>query len=122
MKPQLKGHDCVDHDPIEDWQPTDPTDVNYLLCLHIGPEGGQGSDLFYVHVLSEAVALQLAIDGVARHKKAIVIQHYAWSTVMSDVTQILDKVEGTSWTEIAQKLGQWLDWEFENYCPDQPNS
>lgn len=122
MKPQLKGQDCADHDPIEAWQPADPTGVNYSLCLHIGPEDQQGADLFYVHVLSEAAALQLDIDRIKRRNKEIIVEDYSWSAVMSEVDQILRKVEGASWNEIARKLGQSFDWEFEKYRPHQPGA
>jgi hypothetical protein len=56
MTPQLKAQDCLDHDPIEAWEPVESTDVDYWLCLHIGPAGGRGEELFYVNVLSEAAA------------------------------------------------------------------
>jgi hypothetical protein len=122
MKPLLKGQDCVDHDPIEAWQPTDPADVNYSLCLHIGPAEQQGADLFYVNILSEAAAFQLDVDGIMRRKKVLIVTDYSWDAVMDEVDLILHKVEGASWVEIAQKLGQCFDWEFENYRPHQPGT
>ena len=52
MKAQLKGQDCTGHDPIEKWRPEDPAEVDYWLCLHIGPKWRKGADLFYVNVLA----------------------------------------------------------------------
>ena len=76
MKPRLKSQDCFDHDPIEKWSPADAADVNYCLCLHIGPEKDEGADLFYVNVLSESVARTLSEEELARRKK-IVIEQYS---------------------------------------------
>lgn len=66
MKPQLKAQDCTDHDPIEAWQPADPAQVNYWLCLHIGPADQRGAELFYVNGLSGPAARQLDAGEPAR--------------------------------------------------------
>lgn len=121
MKPQLKAQDCTDHDPIEAWQPADSAQVVYWLCLHIGPAGQQGADLFYVNVLSGPAARQLDTGELARRKK-IVVEDYSWSAVMRAVDDILRGVEGTSWREIAQQLSQKFDWEFENYGEYEPRA
>lgn len=119
MKPQLKAQDCIDHDPIEVWQPVDPLQVDYQLCLHIGPADSQGADLFYVRVLSDVAARQLDARELAREKK-IVVEDYSWSGVMRAVDDILREIYGSSWDEIAQKLRQRFDWEFENYSEYEP--
>lgn len=121
MKPQLKAQDCIDHDPIEAWQPAASTQVDYWLCLHIGPADQQGADMFYVNVLSEATARQLNAGELEMRKK-IVLEEYSWSAVMRAVDDILRPVEGASWTEIAQKLSQKFDWEFENYREHDPRA
>ena len=121
MKPQLKAQDCTDHDPIESWLPADSTQLDYWLCLHIGPAGQQGAEMFYVNVLSEAAARQLDAGELARRKK-IVVEDYSWSAVMRAVDDILREVEGTSWNEIAQKLSQKFDWEFDNYREYEPHA
>ncbi len=116
MKPELKAQDCTDHDPIETWQPTSATDVDYTLCLHIGSADTQGADLFYVNVLSEAAACQLSNDYLAKRKK-IIVKDYSWSEVMRAVDEIINQIDGSDWNEIAKKLNQRFDWEFENYRP-----
>ena len=121
MKPQLKAQDCTDHDPIEVWQPADPAHVDYWLCLRIGPDEQQGADLFYVNVLSEAAARQLDAGELAQRKK-IVVRDYSWSTVVRAVDDILRQINGASWSEVAQKLSQKFDWEFENYREYEPRA
>ncbi len=114
MKPELKALDCMDHDPIESWQPLSATDVDYSLCLHIGPTDQQGTDLFYVNVLSEAAARMLNTDEFAQRKK-IVVKDYSWNAVVRAIDDIIRQIEGADWSEIAKKLSKEFDWEFENY-------
>jgi hypothetical protein len=121
MKPQLKSQDCTDHDPIEAWQPADIAQVDYPLCLHIGLAGSQGADMFYVRVLSGAAARQLDARELARQKK-IVVEDYSWGAVIRAVDGILREIDGSSWDEIAQKLSQKFDWEFENYRAYEPRA
>lgn len=121
MKPQLKAQDCTELDPIESWQLADPAQVDYWLCLHIGPAGQKGAELFYVNVLSEAGARQLDAGELEKRKK-IVLRDYSWSAVMRAVDDILRQVEGSSWSEVAQALSQKFDWEFENYREYDPRA
>lgn len=114
--PLLKAQDCFDHDPIEKWQPNAPTDVDYWLCLHIGPTESEGADLFYVNVLTESAADQLAPEELASRKK-IILSEYSWSAVLSAVNKIIQSAEGPDWSAIASKLCQSFDWEFDNYRP-----
>jgi hypothetical protein len=116
VTPQLKAQDCSDHDPIEAWRPTDAADVDYWLCLHIGPADERGAELFYVNVLSEAAARRLPPDQLARRKK-IIVPDYSWPAVMSAVDDILRGVQGATWGELARKLAERFDWEFDNYQP-----
>ena len=116
MNPELKAQDCADHDPIEAWQPANPADIDYWLCLHIGVAGEPGADLFYVNVLSETAATLVDADELALRKK-IVIQDYSWSAVVDAIQEILQQSNGASWGEIAVKLSRRFDWEFENYRP-----
>ena len=116
MNPLLKAQDCFDHDPIEAWQPDDPTYVDYQLCLHIGPADQKGADLFYVNVLSEGAASRLGARELASRKK-IVVENYSWGAVMHAVDDILLQINEPDWNQAAQKLSQCFDWEFDNYKP-----
>jgi Immunity protein 8 len=116
MKPKLKAQDCTDHDPIELWQPPEPDQVDYWLCLHIGSDESPGADLFYVRVISEAAAKALDPGEIDR-SKSIVLPAYSWDAVMRAVDDILLGCKEGSWEEVAAQLSQKFDWEFENYQP-----
>ena len=121
MKAELKAQDCTDHDPIEAWQPPDADDVDYRLCLHIGPAGQSGEELFYVNVLSDAAARRIPAARLAR-RKHIIVSDYSWSGVMRAVNEALREAEGADWSEVAQKLARRFDWEFERYQPYVPRN
>jgi hypothetical protein len=109
MKAALKAFDCVDHDPIAAWRPTDSESVDYWLCLHIGPAGKEGADLFYVQVLSGTDG-----DVVASGKK-IVVSEYSWAAVKARVEEIVGAADGEDWNAVAKNLSESFDWEFEGY-------
>jgi hypothetical protein len=114
MKAALKSFDCVDHDPIYAWHPGEGEDVDYHLCLHIGPAEKEGADLFYVNVLSEGAAGRCSEVELAAKKK-IVISEYSWAAVKARVEEIVRASNGDDWNAIAKKLSQSFDWEFDSY-------
>lgn len=111
-KPKLKGVDCVDHDPIEQWQPDDDTAVSYQLCLHLGPADETGADLFYVHVTSSEIASARVSDDAPRQ---LVVAPYSWANVVARVETILNDCAGDSWQSQAAQLARYFDWEYADY-------
>lgn len=112
MKPVLKGQDCFEHDPIEDWVPSDSAEVDYCLCLHIGPDRSDGAELFYVNIVSPKVA-----ETMVTKAKKLIIEDYSWSAVLTHVTNVLDSIEAPDWTGITDILRVKFNWEFESYRP-----
>jgi len=114
MKPVLKSFDCVDHDPIDQWKPDDPSFVDYWLCLHIGPEEEEGSDIFYVNILTENAVRALSGEEATKRKK-IVLSSYSWSSVLQTIERTIDSIEGSDWSSLSAQLSEHFSWEFENY-------
>jgi hypothetical protein len=75
--PQLKGFDCFDHDPIDEWSPESDSDVFFSLCLHIGPPDEAGADLFYVDVRTPQEANE-SNRGMRVSQRRIVVNPYSW--------------------------------------------
>jgi hypothetical protein len=109
LQPELKGFDCFDFDPIDQWVPSDPVDVCYPLCLHIGTAGQEGADLFYVQVTTPKVMHRN--PGPPRHQ--LVVNPYSWAKVLGQVDDILQRTRGATWEECARQLCQFFRWEFE---------
>jgi hypothetical protein len=116
IRPELRGFDCYDHDPIEAWVPDDD-EVLYWLTLTIGEPGSVGADNFRVCVATPA-GLKSPLGQRFRPRgsgqvKAIVVQAYSWNAVLGAIDQRLDACEGHHWDEVNEKLRIQFDWEFE---------
>lgn len=111
MKPVIVNFDCADHDPIDSWQPSDPSVVDFWMNFTIGTDPSAG-DNFQVHIVTKA-----ALSGEATGKHTIVLDRYDWDSVLSEVECLLEQCSGSNWSEISEKLSKHMYWEFENYVP-----
>lgn len=114
--PQLKGFDCFDHDPIDEWVPESDADVFYSLCLHLGAPDEEGADLFYVDVVTPQ-SVDHDNGGTLFSERRIVVSPYSWEAVLQSVGAILGVCGGETWREQSAALAEHFHWEFENYRP-----
>lgn len=111
-RPELKGFDCTDFDPIDQWMPSSPAEVCYPLCLHIGLAGQAGSDIFYVEIVTPEAVGQRKLPLDKRH---LVVTPYSWPGVLGQVQHILESIQAATWEECAEGLSRFFRWEFEDY-------
>jgi len=116
MQPVIKGFDCIDLDPIEDWTPRALEDVHYELCLHIGSQGDIGVDYFHVDILTPQAINRHNLGSKVR-KHSLIINPYSWEAVLSKIETILTQCEGSDWSQCAILLAKHFRWEFDNYKP-----
>jgi len=114
--PQLKGFDCIDHDPINEWTPETDEDVFYSLCLHIGYPDSDGADYFYVDVLTPQAINHLNL-GKRLSQRKIIVNPYTWEAVLESVRATLERCAGENWSQQSTLLAKCFSWEFENYRP-----
>jgi hypothetical protein len=114
MKPVILNFDCIDHDPIEEWVPENPKNVDFWMNFTIGPDSRAG-DYFQVHVLTEE-----NFKATKEKRHAIVIKEYSLDNLLIEIDKILEKCHGSDWEEMSLKLSQYMGWEFENYQPYSP--
>ena len=112
QQPVIKSFDCVDHDPIDEWIPVDPFDVDFWMNFSIGVEESKGADNFQVHVVTHET-----IKNTKDKKYMIVLDSYSWPKLLKQVEDILMKCEGYDWSDISEKLSKYFYWEFDNYKP-----
>jgi hypothetical protein len=112
--PQLKGFDCVDHNPIDEWTPESDADVFYSLCLQIGFPDSGGADLFYVDVMTPQ-AINNHNLGRQLSQRRIIVNPYSWEAVIEAVRAILECCAGDDWSQQSALLAMHFSWEFENY-------
>lgn len=108
-KPEIKSWDCVEYDPIEEWQPDDPLFVEFWCNVAIGVKGEEGADNFLVHVVTERMLPQ-----IKDKKYMLVLPCYeGWGQVLSSLDSKLDDINGLSWAVLSEKLSKIFYWEYE---------
>ena len=105
---EIKSWDCSDHDPIEDWVPDDPADVEFWCNLAIGLEEGTGADNFQVHV-----ATQKALSRILDKRKVVVIPYYeGWGKTLEIFRSIVSDCEDIDWLRVSEHLSTHFFWEY----------
>lgn len=113
MKPIILSCLCVEYDPINEWIPDDPLNVDFHMNFTIGLEKTAG-DKLHVRVITKN-----CIQEHQRIERAIVLNTYSWPLLLDAVETILENSQGKDWAEISTKLSKQMDWEFENYQPQK---
>lgn len=111
MKAIINSYHCLEHDPIEDWQPENPADINVSINFTIGLEA-TSRDNFLLHVITPSQQV-----GSLPTKYTLVIDYFKIQIILTSVQDMLEQCQGNSWEDITQKLSQFMQWEFENYKP-----
>lgn len=110
-KPVIRGWDCADHDPIDEWIPDDPARVNYWCNVAIGVEGEDGADDFQVRVVTEQLLSQ-----VEDRSFLIVLPYYeGWAQVLDAINERLDDIQELNWAGMQEPLAKLFFHEYGRY-------
>jgi hypothetical protein len=100
-------------------RPDDPADCCIAIEADIGPVGQDGEERFNFEVCTPS-ALARRLDRDDRpfwgHGK-LIIGSFTRDAVEAALHQYVRSVSGDNWSEIAQELNRFLDWEFGDYQP-----
>ncbi len=111
LKPVVVGFDCVEHDPIEEWVPPDPFDVDCWVNFTIGLDESAG-DNFLVRIVTPN-----NLCGPNAAKNAVVVNEYSWSKALAAIERVLEESQGISWPGICHELSKRMLWEYDSYKP-----
>ncbi|GAA6168385.1 Imm8 family immunity protein [Sessilibacter corallicola] len=107
--PEIKEWDCVNHDPIEEWIPDDPLDVEFWCRLRIGIKEENDADNFDVHV-----ATHKAVSRLKDKNYLFVIPYYeSWNSVHRCLESVVQQCVGENWLAVCEQLSERFRWEFE---------
>ncbi|TDQ49300.1 Imm8 family immunity protein [Permianibacter aggregans] len=109
MKAVIVSYDCSDHDPIDEWTPTDPFDVDVWINFTIGPTARAGHNY--------QVRFVTWNNYVADQRFTIPLERYSFSAVLDAVEDILKSNQGSNWEEVSRVLSRYFDWEYDNCQP-----
>jgi len=48
-------------------------------------------------------------------KHHLIISYYNYDIIWKAINSICERISGTSWKEVAEKLSRYGQWEFEDY-------
>ena len=108
---------------VPDLNPTAYTPDNYddsacTFGLTIGPNEGEGGELFYLTVCTPKWLVKgCEKDGFVWGRHHLIVAEYNLKVITAIITRFIERCTGESWQEVALKLSRITNWEFEDYRP-----
>jgi hypothetical protein len=101
---------------LADFQPDDPEVWGILLQVLVGPENAAGEESFDLTVCTPRwLANQLDVYEMLWGRHYLLLKRYDWERLEPFLRGQFEGVEGETWLEIADLLGRFGRWEFEDY-------
>ena len=113
---QVKRLHSPDVGDLASYVPENPTDFGFLLQVIAGPAGARGEESFDVMVCTPRwLSQNLGPDGMLIERHYLFVSQYDYSRLERFVVDHFSNVRGQSWKEVAEQLGRFGKWEFEDY-------
>lgn len=115
MRARLKGLYSSDVD-LESWAPGPAfgTSVDVIIC----PPDGEGEEIFGLTVCSPSwFGERLAEEGIRSGHHTIFVHEYNYRRLYSFVERAVQRVDASTWKEVAEQLAWLGSWEFSDYRP-----
>lgn len=108
------------HSPdLLDMQNDTPDDVESFCILvqaMIGSESSLGEESFnFIVCTIDKVAATLQKEGFLFGRHYLMVEYYNYQVIFDVIDSLCNRVSGSSWQEVAEKLGRYGHWEFEDY-------
>ncbi len=118
IKAEIRAIYTSEMDRLEQHTPQDPEHFCISVRAMVGPEGGEGEESFDINVctpkwLEEACQREGFVVG--RHY--LMVPRYDVAHLKEVIAGLVEKCEGNSWQEVAERVGRIGYWEFEDYKP-----
>jgi len=117
MLAELKRLHSPDVLDLPGWVP-DTDDFAILVQVLVGLQGSPGEESFDVTVCSpEWIAQRAREERIFDGRHHLVVAPFDYQKLWQYLTRYVSSCEGSTWQEIATKLGRLGQWEFEDYRP-----
>jgi hypothetical protein len=120
VRAEIKYLHSPDVEPdLETYRPDDPEDVGLLVQVIVGAAGEPGEESFDVMVCTPRW-----LDREARRfgpligRHYLVVARYDFAEIRAFITKVVDAENAPTWRELAERLGRFGHWEFEDYQPN----
>jgi hypothetical protein len=117
VRAELKSIDSADAPAgLESFTPNDPSCFGLAVAAHVGPAGEAGDELFYFTVCTAAwLQRNPPLKDFEFLKGYLLVSRWHYELVERAITDLCRHTEGVDWTEVAEKLARYGNWEFEDY-------
>ena len=116
MKPELRRIHSPDLLDLGDDVPSDTKNFCILIQALVGPAGLPGEESFDFLVCSPSfIAETVSKDGFLIPRHYIILDQYNYAKIMEIIKGLCSLIYGDKWADVAEKLGRYGHWEFEDY-------
>jgi hypothetical protein len=82
----------------------------------VGPVGADGEESFDLTICTGGwLAARAAAAGLVDARHHLVVDGFDWPTIMRYLDGKVRSCSGKTWDEVAQRIGRFAYWEFEDY-------
>lgn len=82
----------------------------------VGPEGIDAEESFDITVCTpEWFRQQYELSDVVVARHHLIVFEYDYDRIVNKIKSIIERCEGSSWNEVAEKVARYGYWEFEDY-------
>ncbi len=117
MRAAIRSLLSLDVDDLASWVPESEC---WVVALRIiaGPDNGPGEESFDLTVCSLSwLAERTRRDGIFDGRHHLIVDEYDWPRLRNFIERYVQQCEGPTWRDVAEKLGRFGYWEFEDYQP-----
>lgn len=114
MRATLRRLHSPDVYDLRSWSPEG--DFGILVQLLVGPVGGPGEESFGITLCTAAwLAERAREERIVDARHHVIVDAYDYDLVERYLQERVVGLEGSTWEEVAERLGRLGHWEFEDY-------
>jgi hypothetical protein len=112
---QVKGIYTMEMEDLESYRPNDFEKFRVDVRVLVGPKGKTSADTFDFHVATPKwLAERCEKDGFVNGIHTLIVSSYDAKFIKQLLGRFIERCAGSSWAEVAAKVGRLGHWEFQD--------
>ena len=102
---------------LEQWVPDDKSYVHVYIDAYVTPVGEQGREVFRLSVCTPKwldAQRDGSYKGYVWARNYLIVWEWSFATVWTAIEQLVSNFAADDWITLAQKIGHYMRWEFED--------
>lgn len=96
--------------------PVNPENFLILIQAIVGPIGDAGEEAFDFNVCTPSwIEERLTKDSFLLARHYLIVPRYNYTTIWQVIQKICDRTQGPDWITVANRLGRYGLWKFEDF-------